>query len=53
VSDQPAGGVANWSGTAFELRLGVQFCVYMLVGDPDREAFFQKVRQALSQMGAE
>jgi hypothetical protein len=33
VSDQPAGGVANWSGADFELRLGVQFCVYMLVGD--------------------
>ncbi len=27
------GGRANWSGAAFELRLGVQFCVYILVGD--------------------
>ena len=27
------GGRANWAGAAFELRLGVQFCVYILVGD--------------------
>ena len=27
------GGRANWAGADFELRLGVQFCVYMLVGD--------------------
>lgn len=27
------GGWANWAGAAFELRLGVEFCVYILVGD--------------------
>jgi hypothetical protein len=28
-----SGGVANWSGADFELRLAVQYCVYMLVGE--------------------
>jgi hypothetical protein len=27
------GGRANWAGAAFELRLGVEFCVNILVGD--------------------
>jgi tetratricopeptide (TPR) repeat protein len=27
------GGRANWAGAAFELRLGVEFCVYILVGE--------------------
>ena len=27
------GGRANWAGATFELRLGVQFCVYILVGE--------------------
>jgi tetratricopeptide (TPR) repeat protein len=27
------GGQANWTGAAFELRLGVEFCVYILVGE--------------------
>ena len=27
------GGRANWAGAAFELRLGVQFCVYILMGE--------------------
>jgi tetratricopeptide (TPR) repeat protein len=27
------GGRANWAGAAFELRLGVEFCVYVLVGE--------------------
>jgi len=27
------GGRANWAGAAFELRLGVEFCVYILMGD--------------------
>lgn len=33
MSDQSSGGVANWAGAAFELRLGVEFCIHMLVGD--------------------
>jgi hypothetical protein len=28
-----SGGMANWTGAAFELRLGVEFCVYILIGD--------------------
>jgi hypothetical protein len=28
-----SGGIANWTGAAFELRLGVEFCVYILIGD--------------------
>jgi hypothetical protein len=58
-----AGGLAGWSGADFELRLGVEFCVYMLVrelcaegetlyadmGDEDKRAFFQGVQRALSQ----
>ncbi len=27
------GGRANWSGAAFELRLGVEFCLYILIGE--------------------
>lgn len=27
------GGRANWTGAAFELRLGVEFCVYILMGE--------------------
>ncbi|TET98785.1 MAG: ATP-binding protein, partial [Dehalococcoidia bacterium] len=27
------GGRANWAGAAFELRLGVEFCVYIMVGE--------------------
>ena len=27
------GGRANWAGAAFELRLGVEFCVYILIGE--------------------
>jgi len=27
------GGRANWSGAAFELRLGVELCVYILLGE--------------------
>ena len=33
MTDKSSGGVANWSGAAFELRLGVEFCVYILIGD--------------------
>ena len=28
-----SGGMAGWSGAAFELRLGVEFCVYILIGE--------------------
>ena len=28
-----SGGMANWRGAAFELRLGVEFCVYILTGE--------------------
>ncbi|MBN1323336.1 MAG: hypothetical protein JW986_04960 [Methanotrichaceae archaeon] len=28
-----AGGIAPWAGASFELRLGAEFCVYMLAGD--------------------
>ena len=51
MSDPSAGGVGGWTGTAFELRLGVEFCVYMLVGDVAGRAFFQNVQQALAQTG--
>ena len=32
-----SGGMAIWRGAAFELRLGVEFCVYILLGELDVE----------------
>jgi tetratricopeptide (TPR) repeat protein len=33
MSDVSAGGIAGWSGASFELRLGAEFCAYMLAGE--------------------
>ena len=46
------GGRANWAGAAFELRLGVQYGIYILMGEDlyirmMRLAFFRRVREWL------
>ena len=33
MTHKSSGGTASWSGAAFELRLGVEFCVYILIGE--------------------
>ena len=33
MTHKSSGGKAQWTGAAFELRLGVEFCVYIVIGD--------------------
>ena len=33
MTDGNPGGIAVWSGSSFELRLGAEFCAYMLAGE--------------------
>ena len=33
TATENAGGIANWRGAEFETRLGVQYCVWMMLGE--------------------